>query len=518
MNNRNNILNRIIENNDQYSWKDLTCTYRPWMVAFNYFGECYKEAFLLLVSFVEIYLDDIKDKMILDFQLFYKKYLEKYFGICIKKNTYTSLDDMVSKICKTIDDDMPILVPCDLYELHYNPMYKMEHRYKCMVVKGYDIERELIYILDNIHIDYGSSTKLTDFVCKIKEINSMNETFSKQMSYEKCFFSLKRYSDNNITTYNTLGFLNCIIKKIIKGEYKKVCYEKIILEMDTSEKKYTYIIEEIIKILDFKFVFIDNLSKMLNRFKEETECVKSLKTIYEEWKTLRVKILYEKELGNTVKYFMKDINRLEGRERKAFLELSKFIEGLEDRENIIQDKVKEFRILDNSGSEIVTKDDSIIIKHSKKLKYDTWLMQDNAVQLLLDDVGNGYFSTCVNYKTGIGEDTHAGIIIKMQSGKKYLFGNVRGEYISIYCPELRENFDLYTRKSYMSEDNSNMYFKICICDKCIKFYCRSRESKKIECVLEIHEVDTIKSIGLFSKTWEYLDHKVKFYNLDYRFD
>lgn len=44
------ILNQVVPNDDDYCWKDLTCTYHPWMTGFKSFGQTYEDAFLLLVT------------------------------------------------------------------------------------------------------------------------------------------------------------------------------------------------------------------------------------------------------------------------------------------------------------------------------------------------------------------------------------------------------------------------------------------------------------------------------------
>ena len=42
------ILNQVVQNDD-YCWKDLTCTCRPWMTGFKSFGQTYEAAFLFLL-------------------------------------------------------------------------------------------------------------------------------------------------------------------------------------------------------------------------------------------------------------------------------------------------------------------------------------------------------------------------------------------------------------------------------------------------------------------------------------
>lgn len=517
----NNIINKSVPNDDQYCWKDLTCTYRPWMTAFKSFGSNYEEAFLLLMSYVAIYIDNIEDKKILDLIEYYETYVKEYIGISIEKYNFNDVQEMIMCIKKAIDKGQPVLVPCDLFKLPYNPMYLLEHRYKCIVVKGYDIDRNLLYILDNIHIDYGSSTILTDFISLAPEMYEMNKAASQNLDYEQCIFGLDICKQNDIREYTALGYLNKLIRLTLDKKLEVVHWEKEIIKIK-KDNNYKRKMDEIIKTLDFKFVFSDVLFKMLNRFScldknNVTELKCEYEAINKDWEELRRKILHNKELNVALVNINYGINKIEKKEFDFMKKLSEFIELLEDEHFLTVNKVDDFIILDNIGSEITKTGRGIKIKHSKQKKYDTWLMQDNAVQLLLSNIKNGSLETRIDFNTGIGEDTHAGIIIKFRSGKKYLFGNVRGEHVSVFCPEDGDEFDKFSRLSYEEAGNNDTYFKVIINENNIKFFCLDLVSGDEKCVYSVCENDDIEYIGLFSKTWEYLEHSVEFYDIKHDF-
>ncbi len=518
----NNIINEIIPNSDEYCWKDLTCTYRPWMTAFKSFGNNYESAFLLLMSYVAIYIDDIEDKKILDLVLYYEKYIEKYMGIAIEKYKFSNLQEMVTCIKKAIDKRQPVLIPCDLIKLSYNPMYLLEHRYKCMIVKGYDIDRELLYILDNIHIDYGSSTILTDFTSLTSEMYEMNKVVAERLNYEQCIFVLNIFKNNDIREYTTLKYLCGLIRTMLSNKLATVHWEKKIIQI-VKDSDYKRKIDEIVKILDFKHVFSDVLFKMLGCFesankKDIIELKCEFDEINKKWENLRRRILHDKELNKSMIGFDDEISELEKDEITFMKKLCVLIDLLDDEHFQSNNSIDGFSILDNIGSKIIKTDRGIKIKHSKQKKYDTWTMQDNAVQLLIHNIHEGSIETRLDFNTGIGEDTHAGIIVKMKSGKKYLFGNVRGEHISIFCPEDGDKFDKYSRLSYIEAGNGDTYFKVDIeANNTIKFYCLDLLGENEECIFSIHENEEIEYVGLFSKTWEYLEHSVEFYDIKQNF-
>ncbi len=517
----NNIINRIISNDDKYCWKDLTCTYRPWMTAFKSFGNNYEEAFLLLMSYVAIYIDDTEDKKILDLIEFYDKYVKEYIGISIEKYKFNEVQEMIVCVKKAIDNGQPVLVPCDLIKLTYNPMYLLEHRYKCMVVKGYDIDRNLLYILDNIHIDYGSSTILTDFISQTTEMYEMNKAASLTLNYEQCIFGLDIVDKNDIREYTALRYLNNLIRLAVDNKLKVIHWEKEIVNM-TKDNGYKRKMDEIIKTLDFKNVFSDVLFKMLHRFRKlDTNDITKLKhefeSINKEWEILRRKILHDKEINANLDILNYDFDIIEKKELDFMKKLSEVIELLDDESFQTDQIIDDFIILDNVGSDITKTERGIKIKHSKQKKYDTWLMQDNSVQLLLSNVKKGSLETRLAFDTGIGEDTHAGIIIKFRSGKKYLFGNVRGEHVSVFCPEDGDEFDKFSRLSYEEAGKNDTYFKVIINESDIKFLCQNLSGGDEECVYSVCENEDIEYVGLFSKTWEYLDHTVEFYDIKHDF-
>ena len=516
-----NILHNVTSNNDTYCWKDLTCTYRPWMTALKSFGEKYCDSFLLLVSYIAIYIDRCENKMILDMVKYYTEYLQDYFGISIKEYKVTNKFDMMKSIKTSIDNNMPVLIPCDLINLHYNPMYMLEHRYKCMVVKGYDFDRDLLYILDNIHIDYGSSTILTDFTCYVDEMYLMNKEFASTNNIMQSIFALNKYADNTVTYYTTLKHLNTLIKKCNSDEIKIIHWEKEIINLK-KDINYKSKMDEIVKALDFKNVFCDKLFMMLDKFYKDKILISKLKSeminLNYRWEHIRRTVQYNKELEKNCDYLLKEISSLEEKELIFMNKLSELIDDIREINESDSKYIKGFRILDNSISEIKETTNGILVEHSKMHKYDTWIMQDNATQLLIDNITKGTIETKINFNTGIGEDTHAGIIIKLESGKKYLFGNVRGEHISIFCPELEEDFNLYTKLGYKESNECNFCFKVEVDPYEIRFICLNYITKDPECVYIEKINEKIKCIGLFSKTWEYIEHNVEFYDIIYSFE
>lgn len=523
-----NILDNVIANDDNFSWRDLNCVYRPWVTTFKAFGNEYNEALLLLSSFFSIYTKRKHERELVNFPKMYKEYLEEYFGIEIEKVDYDSKYEMISIIKQAIDKKCPVVLPVDLIELSYNPMYKKEHRFKYMIIKGYDLERELFHILDNIHLDYGSSTILTDFTSVFQEMYSMNKSYYECFKKEegcnkKHLYIANKKEDKKIRNYTTLKFLNNQLKLIEDGKLEIVHFEEYLANIEIDEECKSDM-EEVCKSLNLKPVFYETLFSMLSKLSVKDEEINNLKesidNVNKRLENIKTEIIYKKVRKEKTDELSEKILQIKKDENEFRKELIKFIDNIEDKEEFHGDLIPGLRVLNSKNALIYKRDKDIIVKHSNSTTYDTWLMQDYAVQCLLDNVEEAQFiETKVEVNENIGDDIHSGIIVKFASGKRYLFGNYRGERVALFCPNLGDNFELYNRLDFDYEsreiEKSNNYFKVELKDSILNFYCLDKNTLGVKCIYSLVVEEKIESMGLFSKTWEKLNHEVRFYDISY---
>lgn len=507
----NKILFNVNPNKDKYTWKQLSCTYRPWQTVLQVLGDKYVDAFLLCISYYAIYVDKCVYKIITDFIEPYNKYFSIDLGISIDSlpcNDFKSFDSAISKI---IDSNSPVLIPVDLMYLHYNPMYLLEHRYKCMVIKGYDDKRGLYYILDNIHIDYGASTKLTDFVIKKEELFSMFNSACNELHIISQLYYWQKKSDIDLNGYTVLQLLSRIIKKTC-SDVGVSRLEEQMLSLDWDKDKE--FIVEIEKNLDFRYVFFDKLNLYLSRIKECKQrdiAITSmiLNKIYDDTDSLRRASLQTKYLP------LNEYNKLKAEQLELLGILAESLSSLNENDFVEDDSVisgfENCTIVNNLSAPIYFSEENIVIQHEKANKYDTWIMQDNAVQILYPVSCNGFIQARFSMVTGIGEDTHTGIILHDTNGTTYLFGIVRGEFIALYCPQLENDYNIFEHHNFKeNSDNVNKFRVEVRCGEVTFYYCDVQSDEMISCcTLKIN----IKDIGLFSKTWENIAHKVTIDNI-----
>ena len=63
-------------------------------------------------------------------------------------------------------------------ELHYYEMYKVQHRDKNFTIYGYDMDKEIFYILDNLHTKNVDDILLSPFVITFDEMYRMASSFN----------------------------------------------------------------------------------------------------------------------------------------------------------------------------------------------------------------------------------------------------------------------------------------------------------------------------------------------------
>lgn len=518
---RYNMLDQVVSNEDSFCWRDLDCVYRPWTTAFKSLGEEYLEASLLLTSFFTIYTSRKNEREIPNFPLMYNAYLNDYFGIEIIRNTIDSKQNLIRNIKASIDDNCPILIPVDLFELSYNPMYMKEHRYKYMIIKGYDLERELFYILDNIHIDFGSATILTDFTSTFDEMYRMNRSFYEffdNSSEAQHFFSIDASNKKNLNSFSSLKFLQNTLISMISGKSEYIHFEEYLLDIDMENNDCLI---EITKSLNLKPVFERTLIALIQKHMTSStieDLNEELDRLYVEWNKAKTEIIYVRLRHGDLTDVKEQIKHLKEKEISLFQSIVNLIDRIEPDKATEQEDFIGFNVINNKKAQITREGKDIIVKHSPNTTYDTWLMQDYAVQFIIPAIKNQMaLETKVDVHQNIGDDIHAGIIVKFEDGRRYLFGNYRGESTALFCPNLEEKFSIYESMDFdnnaAKENKTNSYFKVCYSEGNIEFHCLNKDTLVDECIYKLATENNKFALGLFSKTWEKLDHTVRFYDI-----
>ncbi|WP_027338555.1 BtrH N-terminal domain-containing protein [Halonatronum saccharophilum] len=511
--NKFKLIDDIISNTDNYTFKELNCFYKPFAIILASFHKTYYDIFLFYLYIFLIF----KPNLWLEYEstkdynenhmLFYKKILEDKLNLTMVKIDYNNENQFHERIKESLNQNNPIFMPMDLMGLYYNKMYMEEPHRHYTIIKGYDREKKIYYILDNMHIDSGANTIYKDFMITFDQIYQMNKLFFKNSEDEKIdynyFWGIKKFNDNlsfpTITVYEVLEDYLAMLKDINN--------EKIIL--DFAEKNAIDDIEKIdleyiISRHNMKTVYYDILFKFLNEANVEEDSINKLKKMKENllelWDSVKLRITYLKLTGNNKADDLEDLIHTSIDKEKVF------------REELIQILSQPIKCIDkscinnefffeknNNHAKIINTKEKISIIHNSNCTYNTWISEDNSAQLLVNQELNDNFSfTCnVSDQCKIGEAFDCGIILKTDNDK-FLFGKHEGMYIALFSPEKGEKFVLF-KEEYI---DGSINLKVEKDNYNYLFYIKSGTKEQWREVYTLKTKEEIKVIGLFSRTWE----------------
>ncbi|MCX8131172.1 MAG: BtrH N-terminal domain-containing protein [Clostridia bacterium] len=530
------VIDSITENTDNYTWKEISCFYKPWAILFESFKPGYFNLFLFYLSFYDSfkvdgwfsdkYLEKYHGTLFYQFFEFSKNVLQSKFGVHFKTVEFSSEQEMHEKIRCEIDNGARILVPGDLFCIFYNvDDYKRTHRPHFFIIKGYDTEREIYFILDSVHINYGTDAAYKNFAMKFSDMYETNYYYFKdivQNRYKQCFWSISNCDtmpDTDIpdVLLEHADILNLINKNEIEYEYVELQTIRNV-ELKGSNDD----IREMSVKSNFKTVYYDLLFTYLRDADISEELISELghykDKVVECWGLIRNRIIYN--VTKKERDFSK-INRLietgitnERVFRDRFVEIISE-SNLEKLKNIKSENEEsmDFTEENNFRAAIIQEKDKIKIVHSPDKVYNLWVLQNDAPQMLLyaKQNTNFCFETKVSVNYAKGSYFQSGLILKLNDGTKYLFGNEEGKSVCVLCPEYDSDSLLFKKFFPINE----LYLKVEKQKDLYSFYYRLHGGSCWNLGYTLKSPASAKCFGLFSKTWEPMMLTVEFSNINY---
>ena len=522
------IQNKIVSNNDKYNPRQLTCFHKPWAILYGSIREEYFDLYLLTSVFYENYaygnyfpLFGSSENLNENYYRFAKEILEPRFKVNVGRITYKNKEEFVMNIAEKLAAGERILVPADLIELPYYEDYKLNHHIHFFVIKGFDIEKEIFYVLDNMQIDGGSDGIYKNFAITFDCMYCMAETcFNSYFATESIPYfwtleSLKKDEEEGYTVSEALN--NHKTELELAGIHTElISYPEgyIITNQVSGTLNFS---RAYAKILNYKEVYFDMLFKKLMESNIDENILQNIinkkKQNYDAWEKLRALVMYHyaKQNGR--------LGELEKEYRQCVSEDKVFFDNVVNAiKNIKQNKVSpeppdevyKAGIYNPKLADVSVNGNNVLIHHSKAEVYDTWKNQDNATQILFkkrpeDEIE---FSCELHIKNEADFPFFSGMIIKNDDGKMFLFGNDAKCSMALYCPQLEENFTIYKEDFY----DERMKLKCIITHNEILFcYDNLQENEGIS--WKIKKTGNVSRIGIISKTWNAIEHQSEFYNI-----
>ncbi|MDI4648222.1 non-ribosomal peptide synthetase [Cohnella hashimotonis] len=528
------VLGSVAPNRDDFTWEQINCFTKPMAILFDSLAPGTFDLFLFHVQFgLTFFPDGWKEDLFergsephADFFELYEKALKPIFGVDLGRRSYSSEAEMREVLIEALDRGQPALVPGDLFGLYYSHHYRSEPHTHYFIVKGYDAKRDLLFVLDNMHIDDGARPVYRDFVIPFAGLYEMNRLYAVNWCADGTapyLWSLSRPTDEPVSPASSLAYHREQLERWRRGESALRFLEReIAIEVETRQDAGRF--AKAIPLSNYKSVYYELLYKLLEEAGGEAAAVGALRArsakIAAAWEPLRL-ALFDRIGERTYRFadLMPEIERNVAEEHAFFEEtllllkqtVSAAAEGRDYGNAIELDGTGRLQVINPNGTLIERTGEQIRIVHTVGRIDDTWIVKDEAPQLLLSPVSEAFaFETATVNDVKFGGCFHNGIIVKFKTKGKIMFGCARRKLLGVFYPERTDNYELYARPEVDAVHELRIEAEEA---GKLRFLARHGTEEAWELLLELDAPDEIARIGLFSKTWEPTDHATVFSNV-----
>ena len=225
-----------IENTTEYSFDKVSCLERPIVNQLNYINNKYGDFFIIISKLYQFYFTK-KEKNTREEII---KISELILGV-----RYQSISSL--KINKAIDQHYPVVLGVNLKFLFYSKYYCFNDWPHWFLITGYDTERKIYNILDDVQYIQNESL-YGEFVLTKSILKQLNKKYKEK--YEKrwnCFyFELKERKSVYNILINILGvYLEFDFSQ--NNSYPQLFLLKELSELYNQERNNSSLIEELKK-------------------------------------------------------------------------------------------------------------------------------------------------------------------------------------------------------------------------------------------------------------------------------
>ncbi|OBZ13243.1 non-ribosomal peptide synthetase [Bacillus sp. FJAT-26390] len=518
----------ITTNRDAYRWEQVNCFTKPMAILFESFQRGYFELFLFRYNFYMTFFADKwkespferEEEPNADFVDLYEKKLKEAFQLDISKVTFNDANELRALLQEGLRNGQRMLVPGDLYGLYYSNHYLGEPHTHYFVIKGYDAKRDLVYMLDNMHIEGGALPVYKDFVIQTEQLVGMSRFYAQHWCPEGSIpylLSLEERAD--VQEAMDKRSLLCEHLELLERwtqDSSLIIYLEEEMLKEIEVRRDTSRITKLIPLTNYKSVYYDQLFSFMESLQVEQSGIDELRllsmAIGEEWEQFRL-ALFDRVADR--RYEVKDLKieatRIAQMETMFFHTLRQLLAGANLRERSLNEEASagighfaEFNLNAQNG---VWQADSLTMIHTTARIDDTWIVKDEAPQLLATPTKEQFRmeATVVN-RNKYGPCYHSGLIVKFKDHSKIMFGNARRKLLGVFYPERTDNYELFARLDVQEKH------RLCIEASGDELYFRVKHESEADwelvCSFKISE--PVISVGLFSKTWEPTDHQTEF--------
>lgn len=490
-------LNNIqeFEDENKYLIEQVDCVERPLFVAIKSYNEYYAHLYLMFLKLSQSYYlgntykshnySFARSRYILEKELDFK------FGYINSKN-------LIEGIEKEINKNNPVLVLVNLKDIYYSNFFKKKDWIHLFLIRGYDKDKKLFYIMDNIHRTGDNDKILYDFVIQYDTLTAAYNSYCNNINNDFIY-----YIDSHNSNVNSK---NTILPLLLKGiNYYLHTDIKYYLNDENVQKVQNYgttdLSKSIIKMDYYREVFFNELSILLTAFLSPDNNNYNLfnskeKELVSCWKRKTSLRLFSIRKKKNILY--DDVIEIEKEVRQL---LEKITEDLLHKK---EKQLGEFQCIKqrlvNNTDKIISFIDSrtIMFNFNTNKIYNNWFTDESPKVIYeLDlNITNLIFETRIDFVScGKNSDIIAGIYLKTIKNERYLWGSKSGQKMVFENTGIEaELLNIYNKCSKINLSinfsNDNLYLE----------YSDSQNGTNI---IERKDISLkeLKEIGIVCKTW-----------------
>ena len=535
------VIDTVVSNNDTFSWDELSCFWRAAKIAVRSYGPYYDEAFLMNLLFYQIYQVNgyFRSPYWRNRDEEYERFFNSVVGEQLKlnvsvNNDINSKEELLEHIVRSIDAGHPLVITGDLFTVFYANNYREIPHFHYFVIKGYDKEKEIVYILDNIQLDNGSSTIYKDFMMKLDDLYETMMYVKSNMIEETRQSLVWEYSKNAVGMLNPAKILleHAKLLNDIETGVKDIYYiESEVLHLSQGEEVAPIDLQYFTIVMNEKRAYFKLVTSLMRECLLSEKEIKEIEYIQDKivdlWNPVRNSIL-DSMFGSkvdmdVVREQISTASEYEKKHREKVLSVLRTLKeesvlnGQSDFENYLI--MNELTVTNPLNAKMEYSENSIQINLDENERYDFWIQGKNAPRIMREVQADEWtFSAKVKNLNKFQDNRfHDGILVQFENGYSMLFGlyceNHNQMNISIYCPEAGDDCRLFTSKNCQKNHeklrvygNGNLL--------CFQRY--NKEMKLWETLYELKAEQKVSKVGIFAKSWIKANHSVVFSDIQYQ--
>lgn len=394
----------------KYSLDYLDCFERPVAIAINYLKPDY-------------------DKLYIAYRKLYHSFALKENNGYLLENVYEDeigihahkveiQDNLTDMLIQLIDKGHPVVVPGDLFALYYSTHFMTDNWMHLFLIKGYDTEKKLFYMLDNIQQQTPDNIpRYFDFPIRFEDLEQIFREYSKNYKSEIYYYETV---DSKLTFKDRLMQCVQLFRLAIQEEkYLEIQFTSADI---LPEEKRTYV-DYLMNCPKYRTLAFESLITCLSSYSYNISRLEQLKEqIKKEWITINnvfsLKFLRDKT-GN-VHYPISDA--LKKLELDVTNELDNVLAYLANTDSL---EVSPYTYENNEDQLISYQNNSYCFHFTNEQVYNTWF-SDYAPKVIVynekQPLPHFHFQvTCQAFIDHSNEGHQEGIFLRTADNHMFMF-------------------------------------------------------------------------------------------------